>query len=186
MVLKKLIIAVFAFSYLSIVHAQKYYSRNGEISFHASTPLETIDPVSNSASTVLDLESGKVQWAVLVKSFKFHKALMQEHFNENYMESSKIPKATYSGVIENIESLDINKDGTYELIVKGALIIHGVEKTVTSPVQFVVNNGKLSASSSLKVNSADFKIDIPSVVRDKIAKVITINIKADYEILKKG
>jgi len=185
MVLKKITLAVIAFSYLSMVHAQKYYSRNGEISFHASTPLETIDPVSNSASTVIALESGKIQCAVLVKSFQFHKALMQEHFNENYLESSKIPKATFSGQIVDFESIDIDTNGTYELSTRGTLKIHGVEKVITAPVIFVVKNKKLSASCTLDVVSSDFKIDIPSIVRDKIAKVITINIKADYELLKK-
>ena len=179
---------IFCFAFVGIVssvHAQKYFSKTGNISFFSATPIENIEAVSNSASTVFDLESGKIQWAVLIKSFEFEKALMQEHFNENYMESSEFPKAKYSGTLDNVESLDFNKDGNYLINTSGKLTIHGVTKEITAPVSFTVTDGAVAANCVLKVLVADYDIKIPSVVSSNIAEEIEIKINADYESLDK-
>jgi polyisoprenoid-binding protein YceI len=165
------------------VFGQKYYTKTGEISFFSGTAIENIEAVSNSASTVIDMETGKLQWAVLIKSFVFEKALMQEHFNENYMESSKYPKAKFSGTINNLSAINLKKDGTYNAEVKGTLDIHGVEKEIAVNAIFIVKNGAISATSDFKVLVADYGIQIPSVVKDNIAKEIEIKIKANYEAL---
>ena len=169
-----------------LLMAQNYFSKTGEISFFSSTPIEDIEATSRSASTVFDMESGKIQWAVLIKSFEFEKALMQEHFNENYMESSKFPKAKFSGVIEDISSVDFNKDGTYTVPVSGTLEIHGVSNDITTEAQFVISKGAIEGSSTFKVLVADYGIEIPGVVRENIAKEIEIRVKADYELLEKS
>ena len=108
---------------------------------------------------------------------------MQEHFNENYMESSKHPKAKFSGSIKNISDVDLTKDGTYSAEVDGTLNIHGVSKEIMANATFTVENGAVSGNSILKVLVADFNIQIPSVVKDNIAKEIEIKIKANYEVL---
>ena len=167
----------------SNLFGQKYFTRTGEISFFSGTSMEDIEAVSNSASTVIDLSSGKIQWAVLIKSFEFEKALMQEHFNENYMESSKYPKAKFSGTINNISDINLKEDGTYTAELSGTLDIHGVKKEVTTTAIFTVENEAVSAENVLKILVADYDIKIPSVVKDKIAKEIEIKIKANYEIL---
>ena len=168
------------------ISAQKYFTKTGEISFFSHTPIEDIEAVSNTATTVLDFESGKIQWAVLVKSFEFEKALMQEHFNENYMESSKFPKASFKGQLSDITQLDLLTDGSYTVDVIGDLTIHGETKSVSTQATFMVESGNINASSTLKVLVADYGIEVPSVVKENIAKEIEITINASYKILDKS
>jgi polyisoprenoid-binding protein YceI len=119
-----------------------------------------------------------------VKAFQFEKALMQEHFNENYMESSKYPKATFKGDILNFKEFNFSKDGTYPAKVKGTMTIHGVSKPMETTAQFTVKKGAISGASEFKILVADYGIKIPSLVKDKIAKEVKIDIKADYQPLK--
>lgn len=165
------------------LYGQKYFTKTGHITFFSATPMENIEAESNTASTVIDIESGKIQWAVLIKSFEFEKALMQEHFNENYMESSKYPKAKFKGQIINGKEINLLRDGTYTAEVEGTLEIRGKEKNVKTTATFVVTGGKIDASSKLNVAVADFDIEIPSVVKDNIAKEIEISIKGNYVAL---
>ncbi len=165
-------------------YGQKYYTKTGEITFFSATPIENIEAVSNSASTVIDMSSGKIQWAVLIKSFEFEKALMQEHFNENYMESSKYPKAKFKGQLNDSSKVNLKTDGIYTVDVTGILEIHGIEKELTTTTTFEVSNGEIVAKCLLKVLVADFGIEIPSVVKDNIAKEIEIRIAGNYEILE--
>lgn len=181
----KLILSiVFIFAIAFQIQAQKYYSKTGDISFSSTTPLEDIEAESHTAATVFDLESGKIQWAVLIKSFEFEKALMQEHFNENYMESNTYPKAKFAGIIDNPEALDLSKDGTVDVSITGELSIHGQKQNINSNATFTISEGKVTGDSMLKLLVADYGIEIPSVVRDNIAKEITIKIHAQYEVLK--
>lgn len=184
--MKKNIISAIVLIMISMsAYGQKYFSKTGDITFFSATPIENIEAKSHTASTVIDIESGKVQWAVLIKSFEFEKALMQEHFNENYMESTKYPKAKFKGTIVDKSKINFAKDGTYNVVVEGTLEIHGVKKEVSTMAKFEITNGEIVASSDLKVLVADYDIDIPSVVRENIAKEIEISIKGNYEALNK-
>src|SRR4051794_12837879 len=87
--------------------AQKFYTKSGKISFNASSPLEKIEAVNDKATVVLDVSNGAMEVAVLMKAFAFEKALMQDHFNENYVESDKYPKATFKGTVVNISSVSL-------------------------------------------------------------------------------
>ncbi len=167
------------------IFAQRYFSKTGAISFFSKMPIENIEATSNSASTVFDLASGKIQWAVLIKSFEFEKALMQEHFNENYMESSEFPKAKFSGTISNPESLKLDTDGTYIVDIQGALTIHGVTQQLITQATFEVSNGAIKGNSAMKALVADYGIDIPAVSNKNIASEIDITIAANYELLQK-
>ena len=110
--------------------SQKYFTRDGKITFLSEAPIETIEATNSKATSVIDISSGKIEFAVLIKAFHFEKALMQQHFNENYMESSKFPKATFKGKIDSVGQVDFGKDGTYEIMVSGDMTIHGICKPI--------------------------------------------------------
>ena len=169
---------------LTAVSGQKYFTKTGHISFYSETKLEKFDAHNKSASIVYDSETGKLEAAALVKGFQFEKALMQEHFNENYMESNKYPKATFKGAIENFKTVDLTKNGKYAVKVSGDLTMHGVTKKVMTDGQIVVNNGKVEATAEFNVVLADYKINIPSLVKDQIAKTVKIKITSALEMLK--
>jgi polyisoprenoid-binding protein YceI len=159
---------------------------NTQAQKYSDAQIEKIEAHNSKATSVMDLSTGKIEFAVLIKAFQFEKALMQEHFNENYLESDKYPKATFKGVITNFESIDITKDGEYAVNVKGDLTIHGVTKEVEIPGKIIVKDGQISAKSSFEVTVADYKIEIPAVVRDNIAKVVRVDVFLNYDELNKG
>ena len=166
------------------VSAQKYFTRDGKITFSSDAPMEKIEAVNNKVSSVFDTQTGDVEFAVLIKSFHFEKALMQEHFNENYMESSKYPKATFKGKISNLSSINLKVNGDYRAAVQGDLTIHGVTKPVQADAVLKVSNGIIHATSTFQVAVADYNIEIPKVVRENIAKIVQINIDVDYKPLE--
>ena len=75
----------------------RYFTKSGNIVFNAGTMLEDIEGVTNTSSSVFDANTGQIEFAVLIKGFEFKRALMQEHFNENYLESDKFPKSIFKG-----------------------------------------------------------------------------------------
>ncbi|MCS7037335.1 MAG: YceI family protein [Saprospiraceae bacterium] len=163
---------------LSAVSAQKFMTRDARISFLSETPLEKIEAINKSGSAVLDTETGRMEWKVLIRGFIFEKKLMQEHFNENYMESHKYPNAIFKGEIVNIKDINLAKDGAYNVRAKGKMTIHGVERDIEVPGKITVAGGKLNVASDFKVACADYNISIPSVVRDNIAKEIAVRVEA--------
>ena len=181
---------IFLFSFVSfslLAQAQgKFYSKNAAVNFSAGTPLEDIEAKSNTGALVLDTQTGRIECSVLIKSFQFARALMQEHFNENYMESTKYPKATFKGEITNLSDVNFKKDGTYKVKVKGTMDMHGVQREMTTDAQLVVADGKLTkASSDFIIVVADYNIKIPSVVADKIAKEAKVALRADLQPLNR-
>lgn len=163
------------------VTAQKYFSKAGTVSFMSNAPLEKIEAKNASASTVIDAATGNMEWAVLIQGFQFEKALMQDHFNENYMESSKFPKAKFKGKIDNWTSVNLAKDGEYPVKVSGALEIHGVTKQITAEGRIIVKGKTFAAKSKFSVLVADYDIAIPKVVAENIAKQVDIEVHADYQ-----
>lgn len=164
--------------------SQKFFSKTGKITFTSEAPMEKIEATNSSASTVIDLSTGNMEWAVLIQGFQFEKSLMKEHFNENYMESTKYPKATFKGKMENPGSINLTKDGTYPVVVTGQLEIHGVSKPVSAQGNIVVKKGTISsANSKLTIALADYNIEIPKLVGDNISKTVDIAIQAEYQLL---
>lgn len=182
---KSLLICLLAASFVGQIQAQKYFTRDGSINFIASTPLETIDATNRGASAVIDAANGAMEFAVLIKGFIFEKALMQEHFNENYLESGKYPKATFKGKIQNISDVNWAKNGSYPVKFKGTMTIHGTSKEVNGQGTIKINGGKIIASSSLELPLSDYNISIPSVVADKISKSAKVNIEVALAELKR-
>jgi polyisoprenoid-binding protein YceI len=160
--------------------AQLFFANDGKIKFDATAPAspDKIEGTTNSATCLLDLATGDLAWQVLVKGFKFEKALMQEHFNENYLESDKYPKATFSGKITNMAELNLKKDGTYKANVTGKMKIHGVEKEHTAQGTVTVGGGKITLNSEFDIKLADYDIKIPMVVSANIAKTAKVSVSA--------
>lgn len=157
-------------------HAQKWMTRTGKVSFFSSTSVENIEAFNNEAASVVNAQNGEVIFIVPIKSFKFEKALMQEHFNENYMESDKFPKADFKGKITNMAAVSFAKDGTYKVTTTGKMTMHGVTKEVTAPGTIIVKNGTVTVKSKFVIAPADYGIKIPSVAASKIASKIEVTV----------
>lgn len=177
--MKKLILAIAILAISGNTWAQKYMTRTGKIIFNATSPKspEKIEAINNEVAAILDAK-GDFVFQVLVKSFKFEKALMQEHFNENYMESSTYPKADFKGKIANAADVNFTKDGTYNTTVTGKLTIHGVTQDVSVPGTITVKGKDVTAKAKFIAKLADYKISVPTMVADKLAKEAVINVDA--------
>jgi len=115
-----------------------------------------------------------------VNGFEFKRALMQQHFNEDYMESDKYPKAFLKGTISNIAAVNFKKDGSYPVTIKGVLTIHNVSRQIEVPGTFIVSGGNVSAKSQFDVALDDYKITIPSLVKDKVSKTAKVTVNCAY------
>lgn len=168
---------------VQIGQAQKYFSKNAVLKFHSDSPMEKIEAVNSTASTVFDLASGKIEFAALNNAFVFEKALMQDHFNENYMESTKFPKTVFKGTIQDVAKLNLGVTGTYKVMIQGDMIMHGVTKSMTVPAEFVVDSKGIHANAKFTVKCSDFDIKIPAVVKNNISNEVAITVKVDYNPL---
>ena len=185
--MKQLLPYLFSILFLSLgatTFGQKYITKTGHVKFYSETPMETIEAHNKQVNCALDAENGNFVFKVLIKSFEFEKALMQEHFNENYMESDKIPSSTFSGKVENLGDINLSKDGEYEALVKGDLSIHGVTKQVEQKGTFTVKGGKVHAKAVFMVMPADYDIKIAKAVVDNIAKEIEVTVEVDLDKMK--
>ena len=178
--MKKLLFSLAVLFYVNCLSQDKFITRNGMIQFNASTPLETINPVNNHVSCILDSKTGKIAFQLKMISFKFDKALMEEHFNEKYVESEKYPKSTYVGEIINWNELDFSKE-KQNIKSKGILTIHGVDKEVevSGTINFLKNNIEIKSEFSIVVS--DFDIQIPKLVRDKISKEVRVIVEMNLQ-----
>lgn len=180
--MKKLMITGFLAALSMTSFSQTIYmTRSGQVSFFSKTSMENIEAVNNEVTSMFNPGTGEIVFAILIKSFRFERALMEEHFNENYMESTKLPKSTFQGKITNAASIDFTKDGTYPVSVEGDLTMHGVKQHVTSNGTAVVAKGRISMNAMFSVKPADYKIEIPSLVEEKIAKTIEVKVNCQYE-----
>jgi len=127
---KNISILIIALLVTSTVFGQNYVTKTGHIKFYSETPIETIEAHNHVVNSALKPSTGDFVFKVLVKSFEFEKALMQEHFNENYMESDEFPNAIFKGKVVNASDIDFANDGSYDAAIEGDLTIHGVTKAV--------------------------------------------------------
>jgi len=170
-------VAVLLILFHTNVHSQVYTTRTGFIGFYSKTPLEDIRAENNQVFAAIDPGKKNIAFSLLLRGFVFTKELMQEHFNENYVESDKYPKATFSGAYTG----DVNpgKDGVYKVTVKGNLTLHNVTHPLEAPGTIEVKGGKLLGQAEFKVKPEDYNISIPSLVRDKIAQEMRVNVKIE-------
>jgi polyisoprenoid-binding protein YceI len=185
--MKKIFNIIVLSAMASCTFAQVQFTKTGTIAFKSTTKntVDKVEATNKSAVCKLNTSTGDLEFGVLIKSFVFTNDLMQQHFNENYMESDKLPKSTFKGKITNITDVNFTKDGTYKVNVEGTLTLHGTSKVVKSAGTIVVKNGKISLASVVNIPMADYKIDIPSAVKDKISKEIVTTINCSLEPLKK-
>lgn len=184
--MKNLLVTVFAVFITMTCFGQKFYTKNAQINFDATSPSspERVEGINRSGTCVVDTKTGNMQFAVLMKAFAFERALMEEHFNENYMESDKFPKAEFKGEIKDNDKIDYSKDGTYTVKVKGKLTMHGESEDVDAEAKIIILNGKISATADFSVKLSDYKISIPGLVADKISKTAKISVSCPLEPLK--
>lgn len=180
MIMKRLALLILLLPAFLAVNGQKYITKNGYIGFFSHTPMEDIKADNNQVASILDISSGDLVFQVLVKSFHFDRALMEEHFNENYMESEKLPKASFKGKITNLSAVDFKKNGTYNITVEGDLTIHGITNKIKVEGTMEVVSGGINASSKFGIVPEDYKISIPNLVREKIEKSLSVSVTMKY------
>jgi hypothetical protein len=178
--MKRLSVLYFLLSVVVAVNGQKYMTKNGYIGFLSHTTMEDIKGDNNQVAGVLDISTGDLVFQALIKSFHFDRALMEEHFNENYMESDKFPKSSFKGRIVNPSPVDFSKPGTYEVTVVGDLTIHGATNKISTKGTIVIAAGEITATSKFNINPEDYKINIPGVVREKINKNLEVTVAMKY------
>ena len=181
--MKRILIVALSLLVGEAMFAQKLMTRSGEVKFDASMPdLVEIAGTNTGASCIFDQSTGEFVALALIKSFKFKSPLMEEHFNENYMESSKFPKSTFKGKILNFDASKLSgTKSSYDL--EGDLSIHGVTKKIKTKITLVASAGKVVATSNFSVKCKDYAIEIPSLVKEKFAENITVSL--DFPLEKK-
>jgi YceI-like domain len=169
----------FLFAFLltvaSVAKAQNtglYATNGGQTDFFSETPVENITAINKNGQCIINTANSEVVVRLNIKQFDFPNKLMQEHFNENYMESDKYPTATFKGKIN--EKIDFAKDGSHDVTATGALIIHGVSKDRTIKGKLDLKNGQMTLVTDFDVALTDHKIDVPKLVFVKIAQVIRV------------
>jgi polyisoprenoid-binding protein YceI len=174
----------FAFSQFSF--AQNYITRNGKIGFYSHTAIEDIRATNNEVFGSINTQTGAMQYIVLIKSFQFKNAAMQQHFNDKeYMNSSEFPKSEFKGTISNLSAINFKKDGTYSATVEGDLTLHGVTNKVTTTGTITIKEGKISSNAVFKVKLVDYNIKVPTIATAKIAESIEITADCSYELLNR-
>ncbi len=179
---KLFLLALITFSLSA--QSQKYLTKTGKVVFTSKTPLETIEGTNKSVASLLDSKSGGVDFIIQIKSFVFDRQLLQEHFNENYMESDKIPKATFKGTITNLGEINFAKDGEYKADVSGKMTIHGITKDVKHSGKISVKGSTVALNSNFSILLADYGIIIPGAVKDKISKDVKVTVQCLLEKMK--
>lgn len=183
--LKQTVVLLLGFLLLAGAAAaqDRYFTKTGTIVFTSKAPMEDIVATNKTVTAVLDTKSGALQFSAQMKSFEFEKALMQQHFNDNYVESSRYPEAAFKGIIANNNAVNYAKDGTYNVRVKGKLTMHNVTRDVDVPGTIKIAGGRLEAASSFLVLASDYKIAIPSGVKEKVSNTIRIAVETKLDPL---
>jgi hypothetical protein len=167
------------------VNAQIYKGKKdaSSVSFSSKTPLEDIEAVNKNPIIGYNSGTGDMQFAVVMTQFKFKAALMEEHFNENYVESNKFPQATFKGKVN--EKIDLANDSEYKVTVIGKMTLHGVTKDMTADGTIIKKGNEVLVNSAFKIKIADYDIKVPTVVTQKIAEVIDVTVKGVMEPMAK-
>ena len=180
--MKKNLLLILAVIFATSVFGQDiFYTKTGTVIFDASTPIEPIHGENNQVTGFLKTTNGELNFSALIKSFKFKNALMEEHFNENYIESDQYPKAVFKGTIVNFSQVDLSKQQEQEVTVEGDLTLHGITKKITTKAKLHPQNGKITGTAEFIVLVDDFDIKIPSAVKDKITQEVKVTVSMNYE-----
>ena len=159
----------------------RYFTKAGTIYFMSHTDAIDIDGTNKQVVSFLDIKTGEMVFGVLVKSFEFTLATASEHFNETYMETHLYPKASFKGIIKDIQKIDFSKPGKYDVVVEGSLTIHGVTKEVSEKGTLDIKENEIEASSSFQVSINDYKITVPKLVEGRVAKIVDVKVNITYK-----
>ncbi len=171
----KLLLIVFLLS--NSVLGQRYLSEQNHVSFYSEAPLENIEAHTYNSKSVFDLETGKIVFTVPIRTFEFEKSLMQQHFNEKFMESGKYPRAKFIGNVENFNK----EQGKQAVTAQGEIEIHGVTKEISVAGEMEINGEEIIITAEFPLTVADFGIKIPRVVARNIAETVELTLNFKYE-----
>jgi len=183
--MKKILFLFLIVISLDVLAQPIYQATSSLISFHAGTPVEDIDADNSKALSFLNITSGEITISIPVKDFRFKRPLMQEHFNENYLESAKYPKAEFKGMIHDIEKIDFTSGTTQEMRITGTLNLHGVSNEIILRVTIDSSDKKIKGEAKFVIALVDYKIDRPKILWQKIAENIDVTSTFTYEPFKK-
>jgi hypothetical protein len=179
--MKKKLLILTLFIATSLHAQEKMATTNGIISFEASVPFfENVEAKNETVNCYLNTKKGLVSFVVYVSMFHFQRSLMEDHFNANYLESKKYPKATFKGVIEKFEIKNIDSTETIYHI-NGKINIHGKSKNIRVPAKIRKVDKRIILQSNFTLNTDDFNIEIPYIVRTKISKKVNVSV---YSVLQ--
>jgi polyisoprenoid-binding protein YceI len=183
--MRKLFLLLFLCAAQFTLFAQNsiYSTTSGEINFFSKAPLEDIDAKNNQAVSLLNTSNNEIVVRVPMRGFQFRNKLMQEHFNENYMESERFTHATFKGKVN--ETIDYQKAGTYDVSATGILNIHGVNQKRTLKGKLTISDNAMSLITNFNVMLVDHKIKVPTLVFNKIAETIAVSTTFNYSPYKK-
>jgi len=177
--MKSIFTILFCLLFAMFINGQnRYLTKSGAINFYSKAPMEDITADNNQVLSIIDADKGKIAIQILMKSFLFEKALMQEHFNENYVESDKYPKATFSGDILNFEVIS---ETVSKQKVKGNITIHGITKEIVIDANFTKRDDSILVDGNFIIEIDDFNISIPAIVSKKIAKRIKVTFDFNHK-----
>jgi hypothetical protein len=179
----KIFFSIIFLSISACAISQIYLAKTCEISFFSKGPIEDISAVNTSAKPILNTASGEIAVKVTIRGFVFKKKLMEEHFNEKYLESDKYPYSTFTGKIN--EAIDYTKDSVIKVTVTGKLNIHGVEKEYTVPGTITIKGKEIIIESKFNVALKDHNITIPKIVTQNIAEIVEVKVNATLSEFKK-
>jgi hypothetical protein len=165
------------------LHAQKYITKEGVIEIFSQTSLFTIEAKNQTVASILNTENGELVASTLVRSFKFREALVEEHFNENYMESHLYPKAIFKGKITNYTQVNFKADGTYEIKLEGELTLHGETRPLKTNGKLIIKAGKITGSTEFDVSLTNYKIKVEEQYKDRIKDDIKLVVHFDYSAM---
>lgn len=178
--MKKISIALLLFFLVILkVSGQIYITRNGTIRFFSEAPLENIEAINRQVFSALNTENGEFAFRVVMRAFSFEKALMQQHFNDNFVESHNFPNATFEGRIKGIDQIDFSQSGRIEVIVEGDLTIKDVTRTISEQGTLDISDGQIHARSVFMIRPEDYNVGIPSRYARNIAREIEITVELE-------
>lgn len=174
--IRLLLLWCFLFSYVTAI-SQRFVTRNGNARFYSKTDLEDIAAQNTQVMAIIEPGTQSIAVSMLMKGFLFKKALMQDHFNEDYVESDKFPKAQFEG--NYTELLDVSTNGIAKISIRGKLTMHGATNIIEIPATVIIKDGVLSCKAEFQLVPEEYQIKIPKLVRDKIANKVDVFISFD-------
>jgi hypothetical protein len=178
--MKKTLLTITLFASLALSAQDKMITKTGKITFEASVPaFEEVKAKNEGVTCVLNPKTGEIASLALMKGFRFKLALMEEHFNENYINSDTYPKATFKGKIENFDSATLTATAK-DFTIKGKLELHGKTDDVTSIAKIRKTDAGIEIITNFTVNTNDYDIAIPNVVKSKVSN--KVKVKAEFTV----